>query len=537
VRTVEKILVAATMIYVAVFVWRQTPGLFDRQILEWDARAMVLPAWRYHGTGLFPNDLVVDLAARYDPPGWKAIYWVGTLFTDPFEVGKLLPFALLAFTVWQAWCLGRRFGGRALACATVIVVVHCTFVWNRMMGGHARSFGYPLVIALLRYAAVGAERRALMTLVAQPLFYPSAFVFCAPAWALSLLRDRRRPDACRRWLRFAAAASVGLPIVALSMFGDPRLGNPPTRAQAATLAQMQIGGAQPYWPLQSPLASIADAAAVAFRPDGETWKGVPHGEWVVLALLLVALLLRGRRALPPLHAELLLSSLAMFALAYPLAFRLYLPNRMLLYAWPPILLALLPVALAGAFERRLGERAPVAAAATALALVLLVGGDGLPRVENLTDFRPHFTPTIRFCATLPKDTLIATHPERSTYLQTFALRRTLFSASLNVPFYYEYALEMERRIGDFYRAYYARSLDEVVGFARKYGVEYLILDERDFGPDAISRAAYYEPWGTLARTLLQATPPATLALAHPPPSSVVFRDGDRLVLDARKLQP
>ncbi len=526
---------AAACAYVLAFAWQQTPGLFDRHVLEWDARAMVLPAWRYHASGLFANDLVVDLAAIYDPPGWKAVYWLGTLFTDPFTISKLLPFGLLLVLVWHGYQLGRHFGGRVLGAATVIALVHCTFLWNRMAGGHARSFGYPLMVMFLRYAATGCERRALGTLLLQALFYPSAFVVAAPAW-MSVIARKGWPA----WRRFALVGGLAVAIVAVAQLGDPRLGNPPTRAQAATLKQMKPGGPQPYYPLPAALGSIADVLEVPWRSDGGWWRGIdspPVHATLVLSLLAGVIFLARRRLarVPLVFATLALSSLGMFGLAYALAYRLYLPDRMLLYSWPPLVLLGLPLAVYLALEPRLGERAAPVAASVVVAFLVIACGDGLPRSENLTDFTAHDSAAIRYVATLPRDILVATQPERASFVQTFALRRTLFSASLNVPFYYGYAVEMEQRIDAFYRAYYAPDLATVARFVERYHVDYLILDERDFGPDARRRARYYEPWQTLAGQLLDRGPADSLALAHPPTASIAFRDGTRLVIDARKL--
>ena len=71
------------------------------------------------------------------------------------------------------------------------------------------------------------------------------FVVAAPAWMLLIAR---RPKLQRRpaWRRFALVGVVAGVIVCVAQLGDPRLGNPPTRAQAATLKQMQHGGPQPY---------------------------------------------------------------------------------------------------------------------------------------------------------------------------------------------------------------------------------------------------------------------------------------------------
>ncbi|HEX8952076.1 MAG TPA: hypothetical protein VF945_09550, partial [Polyangia bacterium] len=102
-RWVEPACLVAAAAWTLWFFWLQTPGLTDAHYLEWDARAHTLSAWRYHGTGLFPDDLLVDFAAVYYPPGVKLVYWIGTLFANPHWVSKFVPFALGAFVVWQTW--------------------------------------------------------------------------------------------------------------------------------------------------------------------------------------------------------------------------------------------------------------------------------------------------------------------------------------------------------------------------------------------------------------------------------------------------
>ncbi len=531
-RIARQAFVAATVFYVVAFVILQTPGLFDRGVLEWDARALPLAAFRFHGTGLFPDDLVVDAARRYDTPLWTALYWLGTLATDPFEVSKLLPFLLLAVTLWQAFQLGRARGGAVLGAACVLAVVHCTFIWNRMMGATPRGFGFPLVIALLRYAYVGAEKRALATLLLQGLGYPSALLCSAPAYALVALRRGRAP-----LLRAVVVSAVAAACAAASLWVDPRLGPPPTYAEAATLRQMQLGGAQPYYPLPPYSHAIAVTATMPFRSEGEGWRGFSAFPAVALAIFciaaVVALRAPRRDDAPPgdptLFFALPISGVLVGAVAQVLAYRFYLPDRMLQFSWIPVAVLALPLVL----ERAIGRALP-AAVLTAL-LLLGGGGDGLPIAENLTDFGPYRTPIVRFLGTLPKDVLICAHAERSSMIQVFSLRRTLFSSSLNSTFFVGYAREIDRRMEAYYRAYYAHDLDALLALRRAYGVDYLFVDVRDFGPDAARRARYYEPWGTLAAQLLAKTDARPFVLAEPLAEWVAYSSGPQKILDLRKL--
>src|SRR5688572_11942482 len=111
-RGVEWLLLVASIGFFVLFLMEQTEGITNPWILEWDTRATSLPAWRFHGTGLFPNDLIVDyMGAFYATPGWSVLFWIGTLFTDPLTVTKVLPLLALGVVVWQGGAFGlRRFG-------------------------------------------------------------------------------------------------------------------------------------------------------------------------------------------------------------------------------------------------------------------------------------------------------------------------------------------------------------------------------------------------------------------------------------------
>lgn len=508
----ERLFCAAVAVYVVAFAWRQTPGLFDPHVMEWDARGFTLVAWRFHGSGLFSGDDVVDFAASWTTPLWRAVWWLGTLFTDPTTFSKLLPFALLGVVVWHGFQLGRKLRGPAMGAAMALALCHCLFVWNRLQGGNPRSFAFPLTVMFLRYAATGGVTGARVTLLLAALGHPPTFLVCAPAW---LVLRRTRLDAAVAALE---ALIAGWP----SLFPDPRFGRPLTLAQAAQVKQLGPGSALAYfYPRPAPWASLWDTLHIAWRPD--SW---PVPAWIAFAIAALALLVAARRLreIPTIFLILPITALIAFAAAWGLAYRLYLPSRMIQQAWPVVMLTGLPLILALIFKR------PLVAAVAVAVFTFGLAGPGLPLAENLTDFRQHDVPAIRFLTTLPKDILVATHPERASYVQLFAHRRALFSASLNMPHDDVWAFELERRIGDFFRAYYAASFDDVLAFAAKYHVDYLIADERDFGPDAAERARYFEPWGSLAASLLS----GDHAVAHPPPQRVVFRDGTRLVIDVRR---
>jgi hypothetical protein len=505
----ERLFCAAVAVYIAVFCWLQTPGMFDPHVMEWDARGFTLVAWRYHGSGLFPHDDVVDFASAWTTPLWRLSFWLGTLFTDPVTLSKLLPFALFAVVLWNGFQLGKKLHGPVVGAAMALALCHCLFIWNRLQGANPRAFAFPLTVMFVRYAATGGSTTwgARITLLLAALGHPPTFLVCAPVW---LLLQRRPADLILAGIG-AAVAGWG------SLFPDPRFGRPLTLEQAAQLKQLGPGSALAYfYPRPAPWASLLDTLQIAWR--GDAW---PIPEWAAFVVAALALAMAGKRLrdLPRVYFLLPLSALVFYFVAWLLAYRLYLPSRMIQQAWPVVMATALPLIFVRIIR-------PLYAALAVAVFTFALSGVNLPRAENLTDFASHDVDTIRFLATLPRDILVATHPERASYVQSFAHRRALFSASLNMPHDDVWAFELERRIGDFYRAYYAADFAAVLAFARKYRVDYLILDEREFGPDAAERARYYEPWGSLAASLVA----GDHALAHPPPGRIVHRDGNRLVV-------
>ena len=122
----------------------------------------------------------------------------------------------------------------------------------------------------------------------------------------------------------------------------------------------------------------------------------------------------------------------------------------------------------------------------------------------------------------------------SSSIQTFARRKVLFSSILNTPIHYPIAVELERRIREYYDAYYARTMDPVRAMMAADHVDYLVVDARDFGPDAMKRAEYLM-WSPLTRALVSAGPADKMLFAHPPAGAIVAHVGPLSVLDLHKL--
>ena len=534
----ESALLASVLVWIAAWLRPKFLHVWSAGWIEWDARAMGLAAWRFHGTGLFPRDLGADLASAMCPPGWKLLYWIGTLFTDPYQVSRLLPFGLVAFVAWQVFACARARGGPVVAAATLFLVLRCPFLWDRICGANPRAFGLPLVIAFLRYALERRGRATAAVLLAQAAFYPSVLMVCAPAFALLCVRDAWRDRSIRPLVLLAicgvACAALVAPTV---LFVDPRIGPAITIEQLAHLEQRSIWSLYPlpphrwiftrayYLPLQDdapgPLTTVPVGHAIDFA----------IGVLAAIVFSVAAL----RRKLPfALYATAACSIAAYFA-ACAVAYRLYVPDRLLHYVSVPIILLFFVPLTAELLTLLKVLRAPLLASVLVVAATVVASGDGLAVIHELRDFRPRNDKSFDFIAKLPRDVLIAAHPARSSDIEVFGQRSVLFSGISNAPNFATYGLTVERRISEFYTAYYAADLSTVRRFVANQHLDYLVVDQRDFGPKAYERAAYVEPWTLQAQGLLDKTPAASMVLANPPANAIVFQDGPVCVLDAHAL--
>jgi hypothetical protein len=86
-------------------------------------------------------------------------------------------------------------------------------------------------------------------------------------------------------------------------------------------------------------------------------------------------------------------------------------------------------------------------------------------------------------STLPKDTLLAGDPLIMSNVPPFSKRSVLFSKEITDA--------ADNRILDFFDAYYAESPETVVSFCQQYGVDYLVVNERDFAPDYIAAGQFF----------------------------------------------
>jgi hypothetical protein len=75
-------------------------------------------------------------------------------------------------------------------------------------------------------------------------------------------------------------------------------------------------------------------------------------------------------------------------------------------------------------------------------------------------------------------------------IPTFAQRRAFVTYELAHPWSRGYWTQLTPRLADLFKAYYAADSQDVVAFCRKYGITWLIVDDRHFNP-AFLKGGYF----------------------------------------------
>jgi hypothetical protein len=476
-----------------IFVWAHFQGLTNPLIINDDVRQQIYWMQQWRDPSLFKGDFLTGYARHYVPWGVKGLYWLASWWVSPLYFAKLLPGFLFVCLAVCLYKLGTRLSDRRLGWMMVAIFWLMPFFLDNLAGGLARAFAAPLLA--LFWLGWQAERPWVMgaALLLQALFIPYIFLVAAPAallaWLLARLGQDRPPPFPAKAEHFfllglGAALTVAMELRFNAAGYGPLVGfqdmvNHPefyAHGRDALLPQPSF-----LWELISPWE---------FIPPFHEWGWVA-GALVCLGLL--ALMAVGARRLdwstwrPRLKpaAYLGLASLMLYFLARVFLLKLFVPDRYLMYTLNLFYCLLLALGLQAALRV---ERWPRHLAILVLVAAAALGAWRLQGVglKNYAAYRPLYAAL----AATPKDALIAGHPYLMDTVPTLARRRAFATYELAHPWSRGYWAKLKPRLTDLFKAYYAADPQTVVDFCRKYGIDFLIVDDRHFTP-AFLKGGYF----------------------------------------------
>ncbi len=492
-----------------VFAWAHRHGLIDPYVINDDARQQIYWMQRWRDAALYPPDLLNDFAAAYVPAGVKALYFAASRVVEPLFFTKVLAGVLFCALSLAFFGIGRRLGDRSLGFFCAGGAWLSPFFLKNISGGLSRAFAAPLLalllLAWLRKSGRGMAACLLLAAVTIPYMAVLATGSCLLAFAASRLGRAGAPPFPARIADWAVIAACAASVYAMNhgLTADG-FGPLATVADMAGNPVFSATGRLDLYPLPNP---FFDLVYTPFEGVGLFLDaGLGTGIASLAAIAAVAAAGARRKGVCPLRTSpaplvfLLLASLALYLAARVLALRLFVPDRYVSYSINILyalgLAYLFRRALAPLLRRRLLAAALLLAAAVAGAIRLTdaglydYGADAdLSAVARLT----------------PKDAVFAGHPELMDNLLTFGRRNVQASFELAHPWMTGYWRRFEPRLDDLFAAYYAGDPETVAAFCRRYGVDYLVVDEAHYTPAFLAGRPFFAPYDDRIREIAAAT--------------------------------
>ncbi len=514
------------------------PYVLRADLFADDAAQHTFWLYRFADPALFPDDLTVRFfSLPYSAPwGYSALYAAIAPLFDVLTAGEIVAGLLFLASLWLAWSIGRTLSLEEYGdLGGLLGVVGA--LWVLAKGGDImtplalqRSFALPIVLLFLwavlaptRYFWIG------VSWVLAALIYPIVIVVIGIAGVLAFIgdtiRDRHLPPLWG-WNLLAGLVAIG--IVLLSSSVPPDIG--PTVDGAQALAMPEFGA-------HGRLQLFFDSARANWFQNHLIGLGWSLKNVLIIVLAAILGSLRFRRAqLPKIAWIFLACGLLVWWFARGHLFTLYLPNRHA--RWTLAAFAIAAIAAAGVKVlggllpppgdkdkerwRRIGVSSAIGAGSILVILALY-----FPKTHELWE-SPVDTDMERayeYLRTLPRDTLVAAHPDLADFIPLRSRRSVLASTETSLPFMQGYYRQLEPRLQASLRAAYAKDWRELDAALVPYGVDVMVT-----APVVWEKDNYYEPFDRMVAGLRTGGSGRKFVLQAPDPKRVLFRSGEVYVV-------
>lgn len=543
--------IIAMLLYVLVLVVMRFFYAFAPWTMEGDWKQWIWQYHRYYTEGAFPpGHVITDYQFRVQPPLYFAAMASLSHVVHPGVAARLLALLAWALILVGAYRSTTRLSHWLLGLAAVVLVSHDFGLFLTTTGGYPRSFGPALVLLLLDAWLGRRHGRAVALLVVMAGLYPSVLPPCGLAYGgwtfFAALREGRRV-----WLfkvgslAIAACVSAGLALTQ-NVLAQPWWGSVITLAEAEQLPALQPGGRMRWLPFGDYFNQVGLWLVQPFAPSGaldhfdvHPWPVVgPILGGVFALVLLLLVLVRWRRGAPvrvPWEILVLIAAaMVVYLVARELAFRLYLPLRVLQHLLPVCVIVAVPSLAYQACRGWESARGLSRALLLALAPVFVLSGDGF-LLPGWGDYS-YRAPELSFIEEhTPIDAQFAGDIATMDIIPYFTARPVYVNWTMAHPFRLGYWREMERRLLRIHDVMYATDRQAVLAFLAEEHVDYLVIDPDRFVEPDTGRKLFNPIRAPVLRWFKERRP-LGFVLAAPPVSAIAFSDADLVIIDAARLR-
>jgi hypothetical protein len=524
-RSLESIAALVACTIVSVLISRR---LLRADIVSDDALVHQYWMWHWKDPQLFNDPLTAALrdSQRY-PDGYELLFRLASEFFDPVSFGEWLGIGLMALSGWLIFLIVRDQTdwrpGPWIAAGVFLALINI----HRFHGGFPRAFVHPVVLLTVLLLMRRHLLWAALVAAGGALFYPPASLLAVGVVAFSAVDWGRRPRLDRRRTAFAVLTGA---LALAAVLGPQLFDGAPPRVFTASEAHRYADFGE-YGPLHFFNPSLINY----LRQNRSGFDLQAAGSVLVLAGLALLLLRGNLRLLRREVIALPVVSLAAFAAAQAVLFKLYLPHR---YTYPLVAffaivvgvtlrptwtalwsrrrswlyaIALLCAPLAfyvlGVYAFPLGPTRPlkqlgsddtllqvgaVGLVGGALALLLarkrgwsapalgaaVTGLALIVAILGVPDRTARGSPcptgeAAQFMSTLPKDAIIAGDPYDMKCIPYTARRPVVISTQLAPAYEVDYFHEGRERLFADLRAYYGPDVDALIDLHRRYGATHV----------------------------------------------------------------
>jgi len=180
----------------------------------------------------------------------------------------------------------------------------------------------------------------------------------------------------------------------------------------------------------------------------------------------------------------------MYKLADIFFLKLYFPNRQLTIPLSLFCIYVMAYGLTLVYDHTRKSRWTLAAIGFLFLgqWVLTTKREIISQVSQLNEWRR--ADLHAYLSILPKDSTIATDVELADAIPCFSKRKVFVSESYSFPWFKGYTQIYEKRITDFYRAFYSSRGDDLWDFCRKNNIDYLVVNPILLTDDFINKGRF-----------------------------------------------
>jgi hypothetical protein len=467
-------------------------------LIQDDARLHLVWMQQWLHPEWFQDDPIASYYAAIQPVGFRAVYAIfAQIGLSPLIVAQILPLGLALVTTAYLFRVALLLLPIPL-CGVLTTLILNQNIWLKddLVSATPRAFVYPLFAAFLYYLLRRATVPCLVAIALQGLIYPQLVLVELVVLTLRLLRwhkgrVRIGGDRQQSWLWGLSVGLVAVILLAFSIGVTAEVGDLVTSEQMRAMPEFGLGGRRPYFgvaPLQFWFAGASGLRLPLFPPV--------IGVGLVLPFLLRHRLARPSAVLQQVRpdvtvlAQVLLSSVSLWAAAHLLFPTLYLPSRYSFYSLRIVLAIATGIVLTYTLDRgyhwlleqrqarRLAQMRTQAQ--LGLALIGAIAIVAVPAIPVLfLDCHGwvlgDYPGLYRFLAQQPPTVRIGTLAQEGNNLPAFAHRSVLVSEEFALPYHPQFYNIMLERMSDSLEIQYSPDLDRVRHLIQKHDIDFWLL--------------------------------------------------------------